>query len=196
MQKFLFSLLVFFSIALKAQFRKYSNEFLNIGVGARARFTSSINFNRVVFHVEFIAHLSLPTLARLLFVNDLCHDKVTLYGTILLIARQPAVARKHVDLGAPATSLQASDFNLCDRNRNVRIYSQSVQSKLLMNIFSYFSLCFLKFFKLNIFNLNYNPLFKEIVININNIFTSVINNFAKSNLTFKKFTTFIIYHKY
>jgi hypothetical protein len=56
-----------------------------------------------------------------------------------------------------------------------------------MNIFSYFSLDFLKFFKLNIFNLNYNPLLKEIVININNIFTVVINNFAKSNLAFKKF---------
>ncbi len=36
MQKFLFSLLVVFSLVSKAQLRKYSNEFLNIGVGARA----------------------------------------------------------------------------------------------------------------------------------------------------------------
>ena len=47
MQKFLFSLLVFFSIALKAQFRKYSNEFLNIGVGARALGMGNANITSV-----------------------------------------------------------------------------------------------------------------------------------------------------
>ena len=36
MQKILFSLFVLFSLISKAQFRKYSNEFLNLGVGGRA----------------------------------------------------------------------------------------------------------------------------------------------------------------
>jgi hypothetical protein len=42
------------------------------------------------------------------------------------------------------------------KNLNVSIYSQDVQSKYLMNTFSYFSLNFLKLFKLDIFNLIYN----------------------------------------
>jgi len=42
------------------------------------------------------------------------------------------------------------------RNRNVIMYSQDAQSKFLINIFSYFSHTFLKCFKLDIFNLNYN----------------------------------------
>ncbi len=56
-----------------------------------------------------------------------------------------------------------------------------------MNTFSYFSLIFLKCFKLDIFNLNYNQLFKEIIINTDNVFASVINNFAKFKLTLKGF---------
>jgi hypothetical protein len=47
MQKFLFSLLVFFSLASQAQFRKYSNEFLNIGVGARALGMGNANISSV-----------------------------------------------------------------------------------------------------------------------------------------------------
>jgi hypothetical protein len=47
MQKFLFSLLVFFSLAANAQFRKYSNEFLNIGVGARALGMGNANITSV-----------------------------------------------------------------------------------------------------------------------------------------------------
>ena len=45
------------------------------------------------------------------------------------------------------------------RNRNVIIYSQDAQSKFLINTFSYFSQTFLKCFKLDIFNLNYNQFF-------------------------------------
>ncbi len=48
------------------------------------------------------------------------------------------------------------------RNRNVIIYRKDVQSKFLMNTFSNFSLNFLKCYKLDIFNLNYNQFFKEI----------------------------------
>ncbi len=48
------------------------------------------------------------------------------------------------------------------RNRNVIIYSQDAQSKFLINTFSYFSHTFLKCFKLDIFNLNYNQFFKEV----------------------------------
>lgn len=47
MQKILFSLLVFFSLAANAQFRKYSNEFLNIGVGARALGMGNANITSV-----------------------------------------------------------------------------------------------------------------------------------------------------
>ncbi len=65
------------------------------------------------------------------------------------------------------------------RNINVIIYSQDVQSKFLINTFSYFSHNFLKCFKLDIFNLNYNQFFKEVTTNINNICTSHINHFAK-----------------
>jgi len=57
----------------------------------------------------------------------------------------------------------------CLRNRNVIIYSQDAQSKFLINTFSYFSKTFLKCFKLDIFNLNYNQFFKEVATNINNI---------------------------
>ena len=63
-------------------------------------------------------------------------------------------------------------------NRNVSIYSQDVQSKFLINTFSYCSHSFLKCFKLDIFNLNYNQFFKEATTNINNIFTSLKNQFA------------------
>ena len=73
------------------------------------------------------------------------------------------------------------------RNRNVIIYSQDAQSKFLINTFSYFSHTFLKCFKLDIFNLNYNQFFKGVTLNINNIFTSVINKFSKFNPTFKSF---------
>jgi len=47
------------------------------------------------------------------------------------------------------------------RNRNAIIYSQDVLSKYLINTFSSFSNNFLKRFKLDIFNLNYNQFFKE-----------------------------------
>ena len=50
-------------------------------------------------------------------------------------------------------------------NRNVSIYSQDVQSKFLINTFSYCSHSFLKCFKLDIFNLNYNQFFKEVTTN-------------------------------
>ncbi len=73
------------------------------------------------------------------------------------------------------------------RNRNVIIYSQDVQLKFLINTFSYFSHNFLICLKLDIFNLNYNQFFKEVTANINNIFTSLINHFAKFNLTLKCF---------
>lgn len=73
------------------------------------------------------------------------------------------------------------------RNRNVIIYSQDAQSKFLINTFSYFSQTFLKCFKLDIFNLNYNQFFKEVATNINNICTSLINHFAKFNLVLKCF---------
>ena len=63
------------------------------------------------------------------------------------------------------------------KNRNAIIYSQDVESKFLINTFSSFSNNLLKCFKLDIFNLNYNQFFKE-ATNINNIFTSLINNFA------------------
>ena len=42
-----------------------------------------------------------------------------------------------------------------------------------------------KCFKFDAFNLNYNPFFKEIITNIYNISTSVINSCAKFNLTSK-----------
>ena len=48
------------------------------------------------------------------------------------------------------------------RNIDVIFYSQDVQSKFLMNTFSYFSLNFLKCFKLDILNFNYNQFFKEV----------------------------------
>ena len=48
------------------------------------------------------------------------------------------------------------------RNRNVIIYSQ----EFLINTFSYFSHTFLKFFNLDIFDLNYNQFFKEVTTNI------------------------------
>ena len=73
------------------------------------------------------------------------------------------------------------------RNRNVIIYSQDAQSKFFINTFSYFSQTFLKCFKLDIFNLNYNQFFKEVATNINNICTSLINHFAKFNLVLKCF---------
>lgn len=47
MQKFLFSLFVLFSLVSKAQFRKYSNEFLSIGVGARALGMGNANITSV-----------------------------------------------------------------------------------------------------------------------------------------------------
>lgn len=47
MQKFLISFLVIFSLVAKAQFRKYSNEFLNIGVGARALGMGNANITSV-----------------------------------------------------------------------------------------------------------------------------------------------------
>jgi hypothetical protein len=47
MQKFLFSCFVLFSLVSKAQFRKYSNEFLNIGVGARALGMGNANITSV-----------------------------------------------------------------------------------------------------------------------------------------------------
>jgi len=47
MQKFFFSLFVLFSLVSKAQFRKYSNEFLNIGVGARALGMGNANITSV-----------------------------------------------------------------------------------------------------------------------------------------------------
>ena len=73
------------------------------------------------------------------------------------------------------------------RNRNVIIYSQDVQSKFLINKFSYFSHTFLKCFKLDIFNLNLNLFFKEVATTINTICTSIINHFAKFNLSLKYF---------
>ncbi len=73
------------------------------------------------------------------------------------------------------------------RNRNVIVYSQDAQSKFLINTFCYFSQTFLKCFKLDIFNLNYNQFFKEVATNINNICTSLINHFAKFNLALKCF---------
>ena len=57
----------------------------------------------------------------------------------------------------------------CLRNRNVIIYSQDVQSKFLVNTFSYFSHNFLKCFKLDVFNLDYSQFFKEVTTNINNL---------------------------
>ena len=59
-------------------------------------------------------------------------------------------------------------------NRDITIYRKDVQSKFLMNKFSYISLNFMKCFKLYISNFNYNQIFKEVITNSNNIFTSVI----------------------
>ena len=81
----------------------------------------------------------------------------------------------------------AHDLTVVHDNRNVIIYSQDAQSKFLINTFSYFSQTFLKCFKLDIFNLNYNQFFKEVATNINNICTSLINHFAKFNLVLKCF---------
>ncbi len=61
------------------------------------------------------------------------------------------------------------------------------QYKIKKYTFSYFSHTFLKCFKLDIFNLNYNQFFKEIATNINNICTSLINHFAKFDLVLKCF---------
>lgn len=47
MQRFLFSFFVVFTLVSKAQFRKYSNEFLNIGVGARALGMGNANITSV-----------------------------------------------------------------------------------------------------------------------------------------------------
>ena len=41
--------------------------------------------------------------------------------------------------------------------------------------------------KLDIFDLRYNQFFKEVILNIYNILTSVTNNFARFNLTLKNF---------
>ena len=71
------------------------------------------------------------------------------------------------------------------RNRDVIILSQDVQSKFPK--LSYFSLSFLKSFRLDIFNLNYNQFFKEVTTNINKILTSVINNFTQRKV-------FILYY--
>ncbi len=69
--------------------------------------------------------------------------------------------------------------------RNVIIYSQDAQSKFLINTSSYFSETYLKCFKLDIFNLNYNQFFK-VTININ-FFNSVINNFTEFKFISKCF---------
>ena len=82
------------------------------------------------------------------------------------------------------------------RNRYVNIYNQDVQSKFPIITFSY-EYNFLKGFKCDVFNLNYNPFFKEITTNIYKISTSVINRRANFNLTSKTkrqwFATCIIY---
>ena len=82
------------------------------------------------------------------------------------------------------------NWKILTRNKNFTAGQKMGANALLfflINTFYYFSQTFLKCFKLDIFNLNYNQFFKEVATNINNICTSLINHFAKFNLVLKCF---------